>query len=74
MRTMRKPVLTVVLLIILFALDGSVKRGWLGVTIQDVSSEHARSFGLTKTGGAMINRVGKDTPAARANLEIGELF
>ncbi len=33
---------------------GSVKRGWLGVNIQDVSYEHARSFGLTKTGGALI--------------------
>ena len=33
---------------------GSVKRGWLGVNIQDVIYEHARSFGLTKTGGALI--------------------
>ena len=53
---------------------GSVKRGWLGVTIQDVSSEHARSFGLTKTSGALITTVGKDTPAARASLEIGDII
>ena len=53
---------------------GTVKRGWLGVTIQDVSPEHARSFGLTKASGALITTVGKDTPAARAGLEIGDII
>lgn len=53
---------------------GTVKRGWLGVTIQDVSHEHARSFGLTKASGALITAVGKDTPAARASLEIGDII
>lgn len=53
---------------------GTVKRGWLGVTIQDVSPEHARSFGLTKASGALITTVGKDTPAARASLEIGDII
>ena len=53
---------------------GTVKRGWLGVTIQDVSPEHARSFGLTKASGALITDVGKDTPAARASLEIGDII
>ncbi len=53
---------------------GSVKRGWLGVTIQNVSSEHAKSFGLEKAGGALITTVGKDTPAAQANLEIGDII
>ncbi|RFC37397.1 MAG: serine protease Do [Candidatus Nitrotoga sp. LAW] len=53
---------------------GTVKRGWLGVTIQDVSPEHARSFGLTKASGALITTVGKDTPAARGNLEIGDII
>jgi serine protease Do len=52
---------------------GSVKRGWLGVTIQNVSAEHAKSFGLEKAGGALITTVGKDTPAAQANLEIGDI-
>lgn len=53
---------------------GTVKRGWLGVTIQDVGPEHARSFGLTKAGGVLITTVGKDTPAARSNLEIGDII
>jgi serine protease Do len=53
---------------------GTVKRGLLGVTIQDVSPEHARSFGLTKAGGALITTVGQDTPAARAHLEIGDII
>ncbi|RFC35533.1 MAG: serine protease Do [Candidatus Nitrotoga sp. SPKER] len=53
---------------------GTVKRGLLGVTIQDVSPEHARSFGLTKASGALITTVRKDTPAARSNLEIGDII
>ncbi len=53
---------------------GTVKRGWLGVTIQDVGPEHARSFGLTKASGALITTVGKGTPAARASLEIGDII
>ncbi|MEO6422152.1 MAG: PDZ domain-containing protein, partial [Candidatus Nitrotoga sp.] len=53
---------------------GTVKRGWLGVTIQDVSPEHASSFGLTKAGGALITTIGRATPAARASLEIGDII
>ena len=44
------------------------------MTIQDVSPEHAKSFGLTKASGALITTVGKDTPAARYSLEIGDII
>lgn len=53
---------------------GTVTRGWLGVTIQNVSPEHAKSFKLAKAGGALIASVEKNSPAERAGLEIGDII
>ncbi|MDH4234029.1 MAG: PDZ domain-containing protein, partial [Gallionella sp.] len=52
---------------------GTVKRGRLGITIQNVSQEHARSFELAKAGGALITSVEKNGPADRAGLQIGDI-
>jgi len=53
---------------------GTVRRGRLGITIQGVSPEHAKSFEREKAGGALITSVEKDGPADRAGLEIGEII
>jgi len=53
---------------------GSVRRGRIGVTIQNVSPEHARSFELKKAGGALISSVEKGGPADKAGLEIGDII
>lgn len=53
---------------------GVVRRGRLGITIQDVSPEHARSFELAKAGGALITSVEKNGPAGRAGLQIGDII
>lgn len=53
---------------------GTVRRGRLGVNIQNVSPEHAKSFGLKKASGALITSVEKDGPADRAGLEIGDII
>ncbi len=52
---------------------GKVTRGWLGVMIQDITQELAKSFGLTKTKGVLISDVVKDSPAEKAGLKRGDV-
>lgn len=53
---------------------GKVQRGRLGVTIQEVNQSLADSFGLQRPAGALINSVDKNSPAARAGLEPGDVI
>jgi len=53
---------------------GRVVRGRMGVVIQDVNQELAQSFGLAKPAGALVSSVEKDSPAAKAGLEPGDVI
>ena len=53
---------------------GRVTRGRLGVGIQDVNQALAESFGLKKTAGALVSTVEKDSPAAKAGIEAGDVI
>jgi serine protease Do len=53
---------------------GKVVRGWLGVSIQDLSPELASQFGLSEPKGVLINEVLDDGPAKRAGLERGDVI
>ncbi len=53
---------------------GKVQRGRLGVGIQEVNQSLADSFGLKKPAGALVGSVEKDSPAARAGLEPGDVI
>lgn len=52
---------------------GKVRRGRLGVSIQDVSAELAESFGLEAATGALISFLEKGGAAERAGLQIGDI-
>ncbi len=55
--------------------SGAVTRGWLGVEIQRLSPELARSFGLEGKRGALIADVlGETSPAAKAGLKAGDII
>jgi serine protease Do len=55
--------------------EGTVTRGWLGVSIQPLSAELAKSFGLEGKRGALISDVlGEDSPAAKAGLKAGDII
>ena len=53
---------------------GRVTRGWLGVQIQPLTPELARSFGSKDAKGVLINEVMADSPAARAGLKPGDIL
>jgi len=53
--------------------DGSVARGWLGVSLQAVDRELAQSFGLDKPKGALVNEVFAGSPAEKAKIQPGDI-
>lgn len=53
---------------------GTVTRGWLGVTIQNVDRNLAESFGLERPRGALITQLAADGPAGKAGLEPGDVI
>jgi serine protease Do len=52
---------------------GKVVRGWLGVEIQEVTPDLAKSFGLSVPNGALVAGVESDGPAAKAGIERGDI-
>jgi serine protease Do len=53
---------------------GSVSHGWLGVAIQKITPELAKSFGLEKEKGALVTEVYGGSPAAKAGLMRGDVI
>ncbi len=53
---------------------GKVVRGWLGVTVQDVTPELAQSLGLETVRGALVNDVAKGSPADVAGVKRGDVI
>jgi serine protease Do len=52
----------------------SVKRGWIGVTIQSVDENQAKALGLSEARGALISSVGKGQPADKAGVRQGDVI
>jgi serine protease Do len=53
---------------------GRVTRGWLGVQVQQVTPELARSFGLERARGALVADVQPNSPAGRAGIQRGDVI
>ena len=51
-----------------------VVRGWLGVSIQEVTSELAEEFGVRNLKGALVSRVMKGSPADKAGIRQGDVI
>jgi serine protease Do len=52
---------------------GTVRRGWIGVRIQDVTDEVAEGLGMEEAMGAFIAGLTEDGPAAKAGIEEGDV-
>ena len=53
---------------------GKVTRGWLGVVVQEVTRDLAKSFGLAKAEGALVARVVPGSPSEAAGLKPGDVI
>ena len=52
---------------------GHVRRGWLGVSVRDITEQMARAYGVKDKQGAMINDVFRGDPAAKAGIKRGDV-
>ena len=53
---------------------GHVTRGWLGVSIQEMTPELAKSFGLNDKKGVLVAQVLPGSPAEKAGVEQGDVI
>ncbi len=53
---------------------GKVQRGRLGVMIQDLNEDLAKSFGFKKTEGVLVGDVEKGAPAEKAGMKSGDII
>ena len=53
---------------------GSVVRGWLGVGVQRMNPELAKTFGLEESTGALVAEVFDDSPAQKAGIKRGDVI
>jgi serine protease Do len=53
---------------------GKVVRGWLGVSIQELTPELASQFGLGDTKGVLVSDVMDDSPAKKAGFERADVI
>jgi serine protease Do len=56
------------------ASTGRVVRGWLGVTIQPVTADLAKSLKLSESAGALVSSVTDGSPAEKAGLKPGDVI
>ncbi|GFO62580.1 DegQ family serine endoprotease [Geomonas paludis] len=54
--------------------SGKVTRGWLGVSVQMVTQDLAKSFGMESEQGALVAEVMKDSPAEKAGVKGGDII
>jgi len=53
---------------------GELSRSWIGVQIQSLTPELAKSYGLPSTSGALVAEVLPNSPAAKAGIQSGDVL
>jgi Do/DeqQ family serine protease len=54
--------------------QGDVRRGWLGITIQNVTPDIAASLGMKDSRGVIVSSVQSGSPADRAGIRQGDVI
>jgi len=53
---------------------GTITRGWLGVSVQPITEDLARSFGLQEPEGSLVADVSANGPADKAGIKRGDII
>ena len=53
---------------------GKVTRGWLGISVQDISDDIAKNLNHKNKSGALVSDVFKGDPADKAGIKIGDII
>lgn len=53
---------------------GFIERGFIGVKVQLVNEDIAKSLGMPEIKGALINEITKDSPAEKIGLKVGDVI
>ncbi|EPX58505.1 HtrA protease/chaperone protein [Cystobacter fuscus DSM 2262] len=53
---------------------GKIRRGWLGVSVQDLTPDLARALKVPQDKGAIVTGVQENTPSARAGLQQDDII
>ncbi|HEY3347072.1 MAG TPA: PDZ domain-containing protein, partial [Nitrospirota bacterium] len=53
---------------------GKVVRGWMGVSVQDLTPQLAKQFGVSQNEGALVGEVVKGSPAEKAGFKRGDII
>jgi serine protease Do len=53
---------------------GKVTRGWIGITIQELTPELAQQFGLKYSEGVLVSDVSRGSPAQKAGIISGDII
>ena len=52
----------------------AIERPWTGAALSDVGRDIAASLGLDRVAGAIVTRISRGSPAARAGLRVGDVI
>lgn len=53
---------------------GKVTRGWLGISIQNISDDIAKNMNYKNKGGVLVSDVFKDDPADKTGIKVGDII
>ena len=53
---------------------GKVTRGWLGVSVQQLTPDLATSLGMDKSSGALVSTVAEGSPAEKTGIKVGDVI
>lgn len=53
---------------------GKVTRGWLGISVQDISEDIAKNLNHKNKNGALVSDVFKDDPADKSGIKVGDII